>query len=180
MSGRGTAQWSGRRKTAAIVIAVILLALLAAPVVGMITSHTQSNDGLRLAADIPQAERAEREHTVASFVEGAQNTLQDKSGDLLQCAAQELAEGPVPNASGQTRVYAWVLCRSTNAAQSAQSTPLTVDLGGADGPVVSFVPEDGAGYAPSIRQHFPQQLHDTVLKQEGIDLDRLTQELEQR
>ncbi|GAB3407213.1 hypothetical protein [Flindersiella endophytica] len=179
MSGRATAQWSGRRKAALIVIAIVLLALLAAPVVGLITSRGADN-GLRLAGDLPQAERTERERTVATHVERAQNALQGSSGGQLQCAAQELAEGPVPNVQGQTRVYAWIVCRTTSADPSATSMPLSVDLGGPDGPVVSFLPEEGAGYAPSIRQHFPQRLHDTVLKQEGIDLERLTQELEQR
>jgi hypothetical protein len=179
MSGRATAKWSGRRKAALIVIAVILLGLLAAPVVGMITSPGADGD-LRLAGTIPESQRAEREQTVAAYVESAQNTLQSTPGEQLQCAAQELAEEPVPNAPGQTRVYAWLLCRTTGAAQSATSTPLSVDIGGPDGPVVRFLPEDGAGYAPSVREHFPPPLHDTVLKQEGIDLERLTQELEQR
>jgi hypothetical protein len=179
MSGRATTQWSGRRKAALIVIAMVLLALLAAPVVGLISSRGP-DDGLRLADDIPESQRAERERTVAAQVERAQSVLQGSSGDQLLCAAQELAEAPVPDAPGQTRVYAWILCQSTNTPTSGTSTPISVDLGGPGGPVVAFLPESGAGYAPSIRAHFPQPLHDRVLQQKGIDLERLARELEQR
>lgn len=179
MSGRATSRLSGRRKAALIVIALVLAALLAAPVAGLISNRGPGDD-LTLASELPRSQRAERERTVAAHVERAQNELQSNSGDQLLCAAQELAEEPVPDAPGQTRVYVWMLCRSTSAAQSATSTPMSVDVGGPEGPVVSFLPELGEGYAPSIRAHFPQPLHDTVLQQEGIDLERLTRELEQR
>lgn len=179
MSGRATTQWSGRRKAALIVIVIVLLGLLAGPIVGLVSGREAAGD-LKLADDIPDSQRAERERTVADHVERAQSLLQQSPGDRLLCAAQELGEEPVPNAPGQTRVYAWIVCKVTNDAQTATSQPISVDLGGPDGPVVSFLPESGAGYAPSIRAHFPQPLHDTVLQQDGIDLERLARELEQR
>lgn len=162
-----------------IVIAIALVVLVIPPVLGLILRRPPESR-LTLAADLTPAVRAQRERTVAAHVEGEQNKKwQTTSNDGLLCAAQELGEEPVLDVPGRTRVYAWVLCHTAAGVKSGFSMPLSVDVGGRSGAVTSFEPEDGGGYAPSIREHFPRQLQDAAINQTGVDLQRLERELKQ-
>lgn len=168
------------RKRTMIVIAIALVVLVVPPALGLILRPPPRSD-LTLGTDLAPAVRAERERTVAAHVEREQNKKwQTTSSDGLRCAVQELGEEPVRDEPGRTRVYVWALCQTVDRVKSGFSGPRSVDIGGRAGPVTSFEPEDGAGYAPSIRENFPRQLYDAAIDQKGVDLQRLERELKQR
>lgn len=169
---------TSRRNRTVIGIAIAVVVLAVPPIIGLLVNRPESK--LQLAADLTPAVRAERERTIAAHVEREQNRKwHTTSSDALRCAVQELGEEPVLDEPGRTRVYVWALCQTVDRTKSGFSTPLSVDIGGRAAPVTSFEPEDGAGYAPSIREHFPLKLQDAAVDREGIDLERLARQLEQ-